>query len=295
MGRYTKRERIVQLIADAVAVTFISTCFFVVFFLVDPYARGFYCNDESIRFPLKDDTVPLWLAGAYGAGTALLVVILAELYINRQCCQAAEEEYKLRQTRWVLNTLNGCLLYSLGAMCTLLITEIGKRSIGRLRPHFIDVCKPNWDNITCFTQIDGVSVANYIYMSDDICTGDPHLIREARVSFPSGHSSFTVFSMVFVIIYIEARFNPVSRLRFVKSIVQLTAFILAWHTCMSRVSDFKHHHTDVIAGATIGLSVALFVTFVTGRQIWNFNRIRDERKKLERAQGLSVEYDSLDI
>ena len=37
-------------------------------------------------------------------------------------------------------------------------------------------------------------------MSDDICTGDPHLIREARVSFPSGHSSFTVYSMVFVIV-----------------------------------------------------------------------------------------------
>ena len=41
---------------------------------------------------------------------------------------------------------------------------------------------------------------SYIYMTDDICTGDPHLIREARVSFPSGHSSFTVFSMVFVIV-----------------------------------------------------------------------------------------------
>lgn len=40
-------------------------------------------------------------------------------------------------------------------------------------------------------------------MSSDICTGDPHLIREARVSFPSGHSSFTVFSMVFVIVSVK--------------------------------------------------------------------------------------------
>lgn len=293
MGKYTKRERIIQTITDLVAVCLISGTFFFVFFLIDPYARGFYCNDESIRFPLKDDTVPLWLAGAYGAGIAILIVIMAELYINRQCC-AAESEFKIRQTRWILNTLNGCLLYSLGAMCTLLITEIGKRSIGRLRPHFIDVCKPNWDKIECFTQIDGVNVANYIYMTPDICTGDEHLIREARVSFPSGHSSFTVFSMVFVIIYLEARFQ-VSRLRFVKTFIQLACFIAAWHTCMSRVSDFKHHHTDVIAGAIIGLSVALFVTFVTGKQIWDFNKIRMITKKRDMEQGQVVSYDSLDI
>lgn len=293
MGKYTKRDRIIHSLSDFVAVILVSSAFFVVFLWIDPYARGFYCDDESIRFPLKDDTVPLWLAGAYGAGAALLSVIFAELYINRQCC-AAEDEYSLRQTRWMLNTINGCLLYGLGAMCTMLITEIGKRSIGRLRPHFIDVCKPDWDKIECFTQIDGVNVANYIYMSDDICTGDPHLIREARVSFPSGHSSFTVYSMVFVIIYLEARLN-VTRGRVFKTLIQLTAFIAAWHTCMSRVSDFKHHHTDVIAGAAIGLSVALFVTFVTGKQIWNFNKIRTKKKTTEKDLGLAVEYDSLDI
>lgn len=293
MGKYTRRDRIIQACTDFFAVLLVSTAFFVVFFCMDPYARGFYCNDESIRFPLKDDTIPLWLAGTYGAGAAFLIVIFAELFINRQCC-ASEEEFSLRQTRWVLNTLNGCLLYGLGAMCTMLITEIGKRSIGRLRPHFIDVCKPNWDKIECFTQIDGVNVANYIYMDTDICLGDPHLIREARVSFPSGHSSFSVYSMVFVIIYLEARFIG-ARTRIIKTLIQLTAFVAAWHTCMSRVSDFKHHHTDVIAGAAIGLSVAFFITFVTGSQIWDFQKIRVERKDSERKLGQRVEYDSLDI
>lgn len=294
MGKYTKRERITQLLTDLIAVTFVSAAFFIVFILIDPFDRGFYCNDETIRFPLKNDTVPLWLAGAYGAGTALIVVILAELYINRQCC-VADSEFKIRQTRWILNTLNGSLLYSLGAMSTLLITEIGKRSIGRLRPHFIDVCKPDWDKIDCFTRIDGVDVANYIFFKPDICTGDPHLIREARVSFPSGHSSFTVYSMIFVIIYIEARFRPASKSRIVKTLVQLTCFILAWHTCMSRVSDYKHHHTDVIAGAFIGLTVALFITTVTGRQIWDFGKMKEEEKKVKRRTGQAVSYDSLDI
>jgi hypothetical protein len=32
------------------------------------------------------------------------------------------------------------------------------------------------------------------------CTGDPKLIKEARLSFPSGHSSFSTYSMVFIIV-----------------------------------------------------------------------------------------------
>lgn len=83
MGRYTKRERITQLLTDLIAVAFgncrlffsrinkliisnilfclVSAAFFIVFIFIDPYDRGFYCNDETIRFPLKDDTVPLWV------------------------------------------------------------------------------------------------------------------------------------------------------------------------------------------------------------------------------------------
>ena len=181
MGKYTQRERIIQIVTDLVTICLsksqkfqfnniyininfplfsVSGAFFIVFFLIDPYARGFYCNDETIRFPYQNDTVPLLVAGAYGACGAFLVVIMTELYINRQCCaDGGEEEFKIRQKRWILNTLNGCLLYALGAMCTLLITEIGKRSIGRLRPHFITVCDPNWKNITCFSSVDGVQVA----------------------------------------------------------------------------------------------------------------------------------------
>lgn len=32
-----------------------------VFLLVHPFDRGFYCTDESIKFPYSPDTVPLWV------------------------------------------------------------------------------------------------------------------------------------------------------------------------------------------------------------------------------------------
>jgi len=171
----------------------------------------------------------------------------------------------------------------LGAISTLLITEVGKHTIGRLRPHFIDVCKPNWDQIRCFEDINGQKVANYIQFHENLCQGDAKLIKEARLSFPSGHSSFTTYSMVFVIIYLEARL-VLQRTRFIKSIIQLIAFIAAWHTCMSRVSDFKHHYTDVIAGAVIGISVAIFVTVITGKKIWyHHKRYNNRANSLDRV------------
>jgi len=69
---------------------------------------------------------------------------------------------------------------------------------------------------------------------------------------------FIFFYIFFSKIYLEARLS-LKRMHYVKSIVQLCAFIAAWHTAMSRVSDFKHHYTDVMAGAAIGISVAIFI------------------------------------
>ena len=43
--------------------------------------------------------------------------------------------------------LVGVFLY--GYLVTLLLTEVGKLTVGQLRPHFIDTCKPNFTNINC--------------------------------------------------------------------------------------------------------------------------------------------------
>ena len=36
--------------------------FLIVHLLINPFDRGFYCSDETIRFPYKEDTVPLWVS-----------------------------------------------------------------------------------------------------------------------------------------------------------------------------------------------------------------------------------------
>lgn len=58
-----------------------------------------------------------------------------------------------------------------GAAMSQSLTDIAKYSIGRLRPHFLDVCKPDWKLINC---------SSGAYIEDFTCTGDPTMVNEGR-------------------------------------------------------------------------------------------------------------------
>ena len=59
-------------------------------------------------------------------------------------------------------------MFGFGALITNLFTDIGKVTVGRLRPYFLTVCKPNITN------------CSQGFVTEDICTGDPKDIQEAR-------------------------------------------------------------------------------------------------------------------
>lgn len=62
----------------------------------------------------------------------------------------------------------GTFLFGAGASQSL--TDIAKYSIGRLRPHFLDVCDIDWSKINCS---DG-------YIEYYVCRGNPHRVKEGR-------------------------------------------------------------------------------------------------------------------
>lgn len=61
--------------------------------------------------------------------------------------------------------------YVFGAAASQSLTDIAKYTIGRLRPHFLAVCKPVWDDIDCKT---GGYIENFT------CTGEKFMVDEAR-------------------------------------------------------------------------------------------------------------------
>jgi membrane-associated phospholipid phosphatase len=75
--------------------------------------------------------------------------------------------------------------------------------------------------------------------------GDPSKVREARFSFPSGHSSFAWFTMTFLIVFVEARLQLL-KLRYIKPLIQMAAFIAAYVTAISRIPDYHHRGKNLI-------------------------------------------------
>ncbi|KEP65565.1 UNVERIFIED_CONTAM: PAP2 superfamily protein [Hammondia hammondi] len=246
--------------------------------LADPNVVGFFCNDDSIRFPLLPQTVPAFEA-------SLIILLIPPVLI-----------VVVDTVSWVMfgDRFGRCVdlgfckpsgvvaLYyqSFGGFTFALlscyaITLTAKICVGRLRPHFISVCQPDWSRITC-------SDANgFLYIDKFECLGtDKAAIKEARVSFPSGHSSTSMCSMLYLIMYLQSRLvwlwrsgvKPSSAapkqvettwriLRFICPFLQLLAFCITFFIGLSRIKDKFHHPSDVMAGFAIGAACAVFTTF----------------------------------
>ena len=124
------------------------------------------------------------------------------------------------------------------------------------------------------------------YIEDYHCSNSsasPKDIRDAGKSFFSGHASFSFYCATFLIAYLHARLSGPARqqpvnevrkasrrlriifrgLRVIRPFLQFGILMLALYIAITRISDYKHHPTDVITGGFVGCLYAfLLITFV---------------------------------
>lgn len=210
-----------------------------------PFQRGIFCNDESIKYPYKEDTIPYALLGGIIIPFCIIVMIIGEtlsVYFN----VLHSNSFVHNQYIATLYKAIGAFLF--GASASQSLTDIAKYSIGRFRPHFLDVCKPDWSKINCS---DG-------YIENFICQGNEDKVREGRLSFYSGHSSFSMYCMLFMALYLQARMKG-HWARLLRPTIQFGLVALSIYVGLSRVSDYKHHWSDVLVGLIQGAAVAILV------------------------------------
>lgn len=242
------------LIVDGLCLAVVGIPILVIKYAVKPTQLGFYCSDRSLHYPYHSSTVPtsLNLALSYGVPIVLVVARHATRRLQGQTSTRAA----------VRQGYTDLIIFLFGVFTVQMVSGLCKVTAGRLRPHFMSVCQPNLTDSSCGRWERPQYVTNFT------CSGNLQLfpepaereqrLAEARLSFLSGHASLSWYGGVFSAGYIQTsatRHRNVSCLPLV--LVQVAVTLYAMLVSISRVTDNKHHPSDVLAGALLGVSLAL--------------------------------------
>jgi len=239
-----------------------------------PFQRGFYCDDQNLKHPyIANQTVPMEMCFIIWAILIIFFIFLVEV-LRFKSLQKEPLPICGLKVPWLLLELYRHMGYmTVGATASFLFTDISKFTIGRMRPHFLAICMPDYANV-CMDE-DRLYQTFVTGNETDICQGlqmengtTIKMLREARLSFMSGHASFSFYCGTFLIIYLQARLNKIPEsssyvgisvkvLKVIRPFIQFGIFILAFWIALTRISDYFHHPLDVAMGATVGIGFAI--------------------------------------
>ncbi|XP_012708040.2 phospholipid phosphatase 2 [Fundulus heteroclitus] len=232
-----KMKKLIFIAVDVLCVFFAALPSAILTLRFKPYERRIYCNDDSIKYPYKKDTISHGTMAAVTITCSIVIITTGEAYLvhtNRLQSNSSFNRYLS-----ALYKVVGTFLF--GAAVSTSLTDVAKFFIGRPRPHFLAVCAP----VNCSS-----------YIPEFPCTGDERNVAESRLSFYSGHSSFGMYCMLFLSLYVQARMQG-KWFRLVRPTIQFFLVTFSLYVGYTRVSDYKHHSTDVLVGLLQGALIAV--------------------------------------
>lgn len=241
---------LVYIFAEVLLLAIISIPLIVLQF-TEPFQRGFFPGDNTIAYPMKPNTISIALAAFIGLSAPLLPMFILEIFLAYRDNFPRNTDTKVPLIFFQLYKYIGCAAFSF--LSLMLIVNVGKETLGSLRPFFLEACLPA-NNIGSNYQ----AVIN--------CTSDDaRLIEEARVSFPSGHSACIVWGAAMTIFYLQVRF-PKSQFTMLKSLYECAIAIIAYYVCLTRIQDNWHRSVDVITGGVLGVLSAAMIFLIPSVQ-----------------------------
>ncbi|CAF1093839.1 unnamed protein product [Adineta ricciae] len=255
-----------KLVFDGLSLVIVLLTWLMFKYLVKPVRRAFLCSDLSLYHPPPEKKVfPTWLLFVCAIIIPLIIIILSEgvrwYYLFRK--KAAKVVYKIQvRTKvydipeWVGNLYIIVGVFIFANCANSFLTNVGKVTVGRLRPHFIPSCF-NKFSYKDFCGDPNEWIVNYT------CLGESSdLVKEKdgahdiRQSFPSGHSSSAFCGLIFLALYIHRVWNY-RNIGLLPYVMEMLCFALAAYIGITRITDNRHHATDVLSGAILGTVVAV--------------------------------------
>lgn len=265
------RKKKLYVLVDLLCVVVASLPFFIMNLVFKPYQRGVYCDDESIQYPLKPDTITHGMLAAVTISCTVIIISCGEAYLvySKRIYSNSDFNKYVSALYKVLGT------FMFGAAVSQSLTDLAKFTIGRPRPNFMAVCAPK----VCKGYVLAIN-----------CTGSARDVTESRLSFYSGHSSFGMYCMLFLALYVQARLVA-KWARLLRPTIQFFLVAFAVYVGYTRVSDYKHHWSDVLVGLLQGALIAMLnVRFVS-----DFFKKRPQRSPVPPAAESEERKPSLQI
>lgn len=232
-----QRKKIILVVVDVLCVVVAALPSVILTLMFRPYQQGIDCDDKSISYPFRRATISHGTMAAVTISSSLLIITVGEAYLVY--CKRLHSNSQFNQYLAALYKIVGTFLF--GAAVSQSLTDMAKFTIGRPRPSFLAVCAP----VVCSG-----------YMPQINCTGNPRNVTESRLSFYSGHSSFGMYCMLFLALYVQARMQG-KWTRLVRPTIQFFLIAFAVYVGYTRVSDYKHHWSDVVVGLLQGTLIAI--------------------------------------
>ena len=113
--------------------------------VVTPFHRGFFKDDQTLAYPYHGSTIPSHYLHIVGVIIPFSLILIHNFINSDRKCVMDKNGLK---NHFVVKALPTLIGYIFGAAATQILTDVGKTSVGRLRPHFFVVCKPKYTNGT---------------------------------------------------------------------------------------------------------------------------------------------------
>ncbi|ORX91731.1 PAP2-domain-containing protein [Basidiobolus meristosporus CBS 931.73] len=217
----------------------VLTCIFFWIDQIDPFEKEFSMADKTISYPFQPHE-----RLNIGMDMVLSILLPALLIVG----------ISYLKKQGILDSHNGLLGLILAVSLSFLVTGILKSSVGRHRPDFLDRCRPQFEN--------GAPPNDppLRLSSTKICTQpDQYILNDGMKSFPSGHTTMAFSGLGFFSFYLAGKLHLFDeRGHTYKCFLVLTPLLGASLIGISRIEDYRHHWSDVVAGGLIGLAAAYF-------------------------------------
>ncbi|XP_015180219.1 PREDICTED: lipid phosphate phosphohydrolase 1-like isoform X2 [Polistes dominula] len=226
---------------------------------------GFFCNDPKLSFKFTGDTVSvavLLTVTAVMPGLVMWVIECASHTTNSYDTETNSNNSRLKQVWfWYSHYTIGIITLAVGC-------NVMKIVIGEPRPHFFHTCQP----------LEARNCTNE-YIETYTCTNmedSNWFIADSSKSFPSSHSSLSVYTSIFIVCYLQQRMTDKTLL--MKPWLQFLVSMWTVLCSLSRIADNRHHWWDVLAGLVIGSIMSILIVIFPCRVF------RLERKNLSAKQ-----------